>query len=249
MNSVPIDLLRLHPAAEKVPMASGEDLAALDASLRENGQQDPIDVTPDGVILDGRTRWMLLTKQGATSILARVVDYPEDQQTGYIIDRALSRRHLSMAQKQALNSLMAGHVIEEVEHPKTGEVMRIGLGQTQRAEKLGVTRETVRGWDKAQPAKNLADSPSPTHTIRGDGKPQPVHLPERSEPKARASGGGNRGQKPATHGRKKPAWLRDFNRWCKWARPEDKAVLLDMDDRLHGAMASNEIECTHSREE
>ena len=96
MNSVPIDSLRLHPDAEKVPMASGEDLAALDASLRENGQQDPIDVTPDGVILDGRTRWTLLQKQGASSILVRPIDCPDDQQTAYIIDRALARRHLSM---------------------------------------------------------------------------------------------------------------------------------------------------------
>lgn len=247
MTSVPIDSLRLHPAAEKVPMASGEDLAALDASLRENGQQDPIDVTPDGLILDGRTRWTLLQKQGATTIQTRIVDMPEAQQTAYIIGRALERRHLTMAQKQALNALMASQVIEEVQHPETGEVMRIGLGQAQRAAKLGIERQTVTQWDKEADVRNL--TAAPTHQRLATGRIEPLHKERREPaPKARSNGQGHRGQKPVAHGRKKPLWLRDFTLWCKWARPEDKGVLLDLDAKLHAALAMNGIECEHSRE-
>lgn len=53
MSRVAIDSLRLHPDSERVPVADRSDLAALRASLDVNGQQDPLDVTSDGVILDG----------------------------------------------------------------------------------------------------------------------------------------------------------------------------------------------------
>ena len=65
MTTIAIGALRLHPDAERVPMADASDLRALRASLSENGQQDPLDVTEDGVILDGRTRWTLLRELGA----------------------------------------------------------------------------------------------------------------------------------------------------------------------------------------
>jgi DNA-binding transcriptional regulator YiaG len=213
-------------------MASGEDLAALDESLRENGQQDPIDVTPDGTILDGRTRWTLLQKQGATTIQVRVVDYPEAQQTAYIIDRALSRRHLTMEQKQALNALMATHIIEEVENPRTGEVMRIGLGQTQRAEKLGVTRETVRQWDEDQSARNLADQPAPTHFVRGGGNPTPYPMhpkasgPSSDKPSRRDEKRSRVAKANATH--RAPRWMAQFRMWVRRTRREDRKYLESM---------------------
>jgi hypothetical protein len=251
MAEVSIESLRLHPDAEKVPMPSGDDLAALDASLRENGQEDPIDVTPDGVILDGRTRWTLLKRHGYADIKVRYIDCPADQQTGYIIDRALARRHLSMEQKQALNEVMASAVLETDTDPKTGEERRIGLGQSQRAQKLGVNRETVRNWD-ATPgvdAKYLASTPSPeptpkpTHLRRSDGRVEPIRKERKADPEP--TGRGHRGQKPVKHGRKKPAWVRDLYHWFKWSRPEEKALLLEIDKRVHAALAMNDIECDH----
>jgi len=90
MSNVAIESLRLHPDAEKVPRAGASDLHALRESLREVGQQDPIDVTTDGQILDGRTRWELLRELGATSIQVRVQEIPAEAQTNYIIERALT---------------------------------------------------------------------------------------------------------------------------------------------------------------
>jgi len=42
---------------------------------------------------------------------------------------------------------MAAQVIEVREHPQTGEDMRIGMGQSQRAARLGVDRATMQRWD------------------------------------------------------------------------------------------------------
>jgi len=90
---------------------------------------------------------------------------PDEQQTNYIIDRALARRHLTPRQKRALNDLMRAQVIEE-RPTKRGNVMRIGRSQTQRAAALGVDRDTVLEWDRTPlVAGNPATSPTPTHAI------------------------------------------------------------------------------------
>ena len=178
-----LDSLRLHPDAEKVPLPDAADLRALRESLRENGQQDPIDLTPDGVILDGRTRWVLMRELGSTTIRVREIEMPSQQQTAYIIDRALARRHLTTHQKRALNDLMRVQVVEE-RPTKRGNVMRIGRSQTQRAAALGVNRTTVAEWD-AVPlvVGNTTTSPAPTHAIDARGRPQPLHkMPSEAMP-------------------------------------------------------------------
>jgi ParB-like nuclease domain len=181
-----IDTLRLHPAAEKVPLPDAADLRALRDSLRENGQEDPIDITPDGVILDGRTRWVLMRELGSITIRVRVIEMPSEQQVSYIIDRALARRHLTTRQKRALNDLMRVQVVEE-RPTKRGNVMRIGRSQTQRAAALGVDRDTVLEWDRTAPplvAGNPATSDLPTHAIDARGRPQPIiHKPIHYPPK------------------------------------------------------------------
>lgn len=63
MNEVrEIASLRPHPGAGAVPRPDSGDRKALRSSLAEDGQQDPVDVTPDGAILDGLTRWELLRR-------------------------------------------------------------------------------------------------------------------------------------------------------------------------------------------
>lgn len=238
-----IDSLRLHPDAERVPMASADDLASLRASLQENGQQDPIDITPDGLILDGRTRWMLLRELGAKTIQTRIVDVPAGAQTTYIVDRAVARRHLTTDQKRALNALLRKVVDEVISHPVTKEEVRIGRGQTQRAEQLGVTRETVRQWDAEEsPARNLAGE-MPTHQRINTGRIIPIHpeKPEPAQPKARP----DRRVPPPPQKRVAPSWVRYFTIWCRSTRPEDRDLLLRLDKQLHEAFEMNDLTCEH----
>lgn len=240
IRTVPIDSLRLHPDAEKVPMPSRADLDRLRASLTENGQQDPLDVTADGVVLDGRTRWLLLQEIGALEVDVRTQDIPEAQQTRWIIERALDRRHLTMAQKQSLNSMLRSLVIETIVNVQTGEEMRIGMNRPQRAAKLGVTPQTVKNWDEAEgSSKKLPDHPdAPTHIRRGGGNigVLPVRPKTRTARPPRPE--------PLRKGRPIPAWGRQFTKWCKnSSRPEDRDFLRRLDRDLHAALEQNGITC------
>lgn len=243
MTRVPIQSLILHPAADRVPMADNTDLAALRESLRKHGQQDPIDVNEAGQILDGRTRWTLLKEIGSTTVEVRPIELAPEQQTHYIVDRALARRHLTAEQKRALNALLREVVVEEVKHPITGEEVKIGHGQSQRAKALGVDRTTVRRWDEEEADANATADPTHQRTHRG--RIEPIRKPH-DAPVARTNGRAHRGQKPIERKRHAPRWTADFSKWCRYsARPEDKALLLRLDEQIHAALAANEIRCDH----
>lgn len=247
MTLVPIESLRLHADAERVPLAGATDLAALRASLDVNGQQDPIDVTDDGVILDGRTRWHLLKELGALDIAVRQVS-PSDQKA-YIVDRAVARRHLTPEQKRALNALLEEMVVEEVADPKTGQLVRIGLGQSQRARKLGVDRRTIQNWDREQ-ADGKTFPSAPTHQRLANDRIEPLHKKKTDRDPRKSAAKFHRGQQPLKRRRYGPRWTRYFAKWCRSeARPEDKTLLLRLDEQLHAALAANEVKCDHSEEE
>lgn len=247
--TVDIASLRLHPDAERVPESSREDRERLRDSLAENGQQDPIDITHDRQILDGRTRWQVLQAEGATTIRARVIEVPETQQTSYIVDRALARRHLTADQKRTLNELLREVVVEVVTHPTTGEEVRIGHGQTQRARTLGLDTATVVRWDQEQAA--TANAVAATHH-RVANRIEPIHKPRQTAPvKPRTAAQVNRGQMPVTPGRRHPPrWMPEFTKWCKYStRPEDRDLLLRFDAQIHAALAQNDLSCQHTEKE
>lgn len=241
-NRVPIESLRLHPAANRVPMANDADLSALRDSLREHGQQDPLDVNADDEILDGRTRWMLLRELHAATVEVRTVHIPADQQTNYIVDRALARRHLTAEQKRALNALLREVVVEVAKHPVTGEEVLIGHGQSKRAEALGVERRTIQNWDRAD-GKNFPSGP--THQ-RVNGRIEPRQKPRPVTP---SNGRANRGQKAVSRERKAPPWFRLMTTWLRHsATIDDRKWLIQMDDEVHAALAVHEIECIHQED-
>lgn len=245
MTQVPIHSLALHPAADRVPMADASDLSALRQSLREHGQQDPIDVNEQGQILDGRTRWTLLKELGISMVEVRPVEVPPDQQTNYIVDRALARRHLNAEQKRALNALLREVVVEVAKHPVTGEVVTIGHGQSKRARVLGVDRETVKRWDGESRSDGTNAPSEPTHQRVGNGRIEPIHKP-RPVSSPESNGRAHRGQKPVARKRHAPPWTPYFTSWCRRsARPEDRKLLLRLDAELHDALRELHIECEH----
>jgi hypothetical protein len=56
----------LHEVLQYIPEATPEQVGKLRRSLEKNGQQKPILLTPQGQLVDGRTRWRLLTEMGIT---------------------------------------------------------------------------------------------------------------------------------------------------------------------------------------
>ena len=244
MSGVPIESLVLHPSAKRVPTASADDLAVLRHSLEEHGQQDPIDVTTGGAILDGRTRWTLLRELGRTTVDIRTVDLPDDQQVHYIVDRALSRRHLTLEQKRALNALLREAIVEVVPHPVTGQEVSIGYGQSKRAEMLGVRRSTVQVWDSEPDDRNRSSAPEPTHH-RVANRVEPLQKPRPDTQEPEVPAGRPRGRQ-IPRKRPAPGWTRHFTTWCRSsARSEDRKLLLRLDQELHAALSANDIQCEH----
>lgn len=89
----------VHPAAEKFPMMPAEDLAALAADIKENGQRVPIQMI-DGAILDGRNRWRACEIADIAPVTQNWAG--QGSPAGYVLSINLRRRHLSPEQRAAI---------------------------------------------------------------------------------------------------------------------------------------------------
>ena len=75
--------------------------------IRKNGLREPITVTPDGQVLDGKLRleiWLELFKEGETSMQTEppwVICY-EDDLDSFVMVKNMVRRHISLEQRQGI---------------------------------------------------------------------------------------------------------------------------------------------------
>lgn len=83
------------------PMLSEEALAELAADIKENGQQSPITVTADGVLLDGRNRLKACKIAG---VEPRVTVY-EGEDEGAFVRSSNERRHQSTGSRAMSTAL------------------------------------------------------------------------------------------------------------------------------------------------
>lgn len=92
-----------HPYAEKFPLLPEAELAELAESIRANGLRNPIVVTPDGLILDGRNRW---TGCQRTGVVPTVMVYEGDDLAEFVIDANSARRHMSTGARAMATALV-----------------------------------------------------------------------------------------------------------------------------------------------
>ena len=85
----------LHPACAAFPAFPEEDLVALAADIRTKGLLEPITLTPDGLLLDGRCRWDACEREG---IEPQTIVYDGDDPIGFVASKNRHRRHLSKIQ-------------------------------------------------------------------------------------------------------------------------------------------------------
>jgi ParB-like chromosome segregation protein Spo0J len=98
----------LHPACAAFPALPEEDLVALAADIRAKGLLEPITLTTDGLLLDGRCRWDACEREG---IEPRTVVYDGDDPIGFVASKNRHRRHLSKSQMaMAIARLATLHV-------------------------------------------------------------------------------------------------------------------------------------------
>lgn len=97
-NGVEVDVLAgkaIHPAAELFPLMHGPEFDELVDDIALHGQREPIVLTPDGQLLDGRNRWRACAKAGVTPVTRVETSEP----WAYVISTNVHRRHLSESQR------------------------------------------------------------------------------------------------------------------------------------------------------
>jgi hypothetical protein len=84
----------LHPACALWPEMPPADLRNLANDIAAHGLHDPITLTPDGLLLDGRNRCLAAIMAGVDPTTMTVV-YEGDDPVSFVISRNQHRRHMS----------------------------------------------------------------------------------------------------------------------------------------------------------
>ena len=93
----------VHPYADKFPMLPEPELAELAESIRANGLRNPIVLTPDGLILDGRNRAAACERVGVDP---DTTVYEGGDLAEYVIDCNTSRRHMTTGARAMATALV-----------------------------------------------------------------------------------------------------------------------------------------------
>jgi N6-adenosine-specific RNA methylase IME4/ParB-like chromosome segregation protein Spo0J len=143
IESRPRASLRPHAHTELPPL-DRRVCAALSEDIARRGIVEPLEITADGVVLNGRERLAAAKHLGLKEIPVRVIS-PDDE-VEHIILAALQRRHLSASQRAALALELDRY--RELQHA-AGLRQRQNLAQNAEGETLppqGKTRDHVAAW-------------------------------------------------------------------------------------------------------
>lgn len=95
---------RVHPVADRFPLVGDLELRNLAESIRDDGQQVPIVVTAEGVLIDGRNRWRGCAMAGVEPDIEVRSFEDELEIARYIAAVNIHRRHLNESQRAMLGA-------------------------------------------------------------------------------------------------------------------------------------------------
>lgn len=93
----------IHPYADKFPMLPESELAELAESIKSNGQRNPIVLTTDGLILDGRNRAKACEM---ANMMPEIIVYDGDDLAEYVLDCNVTRRNMSTGARAMSTALV-----------------------------------------------------------------------------------------------------------------------------------------------
>jgi hypothetical protein len=93
----------VHPYADKFPMLPESELEELAESIKQNGQRQPIVLTEDGLILDGRNRTKACEM---VNVEPEVTVYEGDDLAEFVVDSNISRRHMTTGARAMATALV-----------------------------------------------------------------------------------------------------------------------------------------------
>lgn len=93
----------IHPYADQFPMLPQAELEELAQSIRDSGLRQPIVVTVDGLILDGRNRFRACRMAG---VEPETVVYEGADLAEYVLDANITRRNMTTGQRAMATALV-----------------------------------------------------------------------------------------------------------------------------------------------
>lgn len=87
-----------HDILALVPRPAEDQFHTLKASIKERGVQEPLEVLPDGRLLDGYSRFKAMEELGMLPVppdKIKVIDLKDEEIIPYVFDKNIARRHLS----------------------------------------------------------------------------------------------------------------------------------------------------------
>ena len=85
----------LHPACAAFPPLPDKEARDLANDIKVNGLLNPVTLTTDGLLLDGRCRWDACEEAGVTPT---TVTYEGDDPIGFVLSQNRHRRHMTKSQ-------------------------------------------------------------------------------------------------------------------------------------------------------
>jgi uncharacterized protein (DUF4415 family) len=156
----------IHPAADLFPMMKDDELDALAADIKANGQQQPIAVHRD-LVLDGRNRLAACSRAGVNPIYQEV---ETDNPIAFVISANIHRRHLTTRQRAAiaaeLANMKSGTRTDLPSFDRRSESEPV-TSATQAAELMGVSTSSV---ERAK--KTMRDDPEAHEAAKRGEKPR-----------------------------------------------------------------------------
>lgn len=140
-----------HPIADLFPLLAPAELAELAADIKRHGVLDPL-ITHEGMILDGRNRWLAISQllaAGHTPHYRTEELWEGEDPIAFVVSKNLRRRHLTPGQR-AMAATTAEEMYAKLAHPgrpkKTvdhGPGFSPGLAREKAGQLFGVTGRSV----------------------------------------------------------------------------------------------------------
>lgn len=256
MTLRPTSDLTPHPRASVVPLPDPDTYNQMLEDIERRGIQVPLDITPDGVVMDGRTRLTIARTLAIPEVPVRVIEGADP--FDYMVRAALMRRDLTKSQRA-----MLALELPEYQQAKAEAAERREASKAQPGQQVGhvVTRVSA-------PSPTLAtDAIAPLAGVSGS-YIRKAALVAREDPvmaeRVKAGEVSVSEAADVVTGRKEEAdpivkkqapvvpttrlpvpkrtrplrpWARHFTSWCRGALPEDRPVLLDMAREIDQALS------------
>lgn len=161
-----------HAAAEHFPLMSEKALDELAADIQANTQHEPI-VMHEGLILDGRNRWLACQRAGLQPTTREFDPEHEGSPTAFVLSANLYRRHLTGSQRAAIAIKVLPQAEAEAKERRLegnrrgGEVAGRGRPLDSSSPKVDSTyRPRHAGKAAAEVAKAAGVSPTLVYTAK-----------------------------------------------------------------------------------